>query len=76
MTRNAFLLFLLSTLVFNIGAQPATSETTTGPAYDPILSTYDYPFEVKTHAFQAQQQSLEMAYMDVVPKVFPTLQPL
>ncbi|PRP96588.1 4,5:9,10-diseco-3-hydroxy-5,9,17-trioxoandrosta-1(10),2-diene-4-oate hydrolase [Enhygromyxa salina] len=35
--------------------------------FDARLSLYDYPFEVKTYAFEGQSQKLEMAYMDVAP---------
>ena len=31
------------------------------------LEGVDYPFEVKTHSFESQRQTLEMAYMDVAP---------
>lgn len=36
-------------------------------AYDARLSGYKYPFEVRLHPVQSQQQKLEMAYMDVRP---------
>ncbi|MCG8391664.1 MAG: alpha/beta hydrolase [Pseudomonadales bacterium] len=35
---------------------------------DARLSDFDYPFTVQTFAIEEQQQSLEMAYMDVAPK--------
>lgn len=35
--------------------------------YDAELRSYPYPFEVKEHRFEAQQQPLKMAYMDVPP---------
>jgi len=35
------------------------------PAYDARLTRYAYPFPVQMHQVEAQQQPLEMAYMDV-----------
>ena len=35
--------------------------------YDAMLSGYDYPYPVKTRIFEAQEQTLTMAYMDVKP---------
>lgn len=32
------------------------------------LEGFDYPYEVKIFAFESQQQSLEMAYMDIQPE--------
>jgi len=32
------------------------------------LERFEYPFEVSIFSFQAQQQELEMAYMDVRPE--------
>jgi pimeloyl-ACP methyl ester carboxylesterase len=39
-----------------------------GTAYDAVLTGYPYPFEVRRHPVKAQQQDLEMAYMDVRPQ--------
>lgn len=44
--------------------------------FDARLSTYTYPFEVKTHRIEAQRQQLEMAYMDVVAKSAETKTPV
>ncbi len=44
-------------------ARPADGE----PAYDARLSTYNYPYEVRTFDFESQGQPLEMIYMDVAP---------
>lgn len=38
------------------------------PALDQRLSDYEYPFEVKVREYEAQDQKLEMAYMDVMPE--------
>lgn len=35
--------------------------------YGPRLEGFDYPYPIKTFAFQSQQQALEMVYMDVKP---------
>lgn len=43
------------------------SEKRAPSRFDARLSEYSYPFEVKTYAFEAQRQPLEMAYMDVAP---------
>lgn len=51
-------LFVLSTAVFS----PAL-----GQGYGARLSGYEYPYSVQYHDLEAQRQSLEMAYMDVVP---------
>lgn len=37
------------------------------PAYGPRLEGFDYPHPVQRYAFSAQQQDLEMLYMDVAP---------
>lgn len=37
------------------------------PAYGPRLEGFDYPHPVQRYAFSAQQQDLEMVYMDVAP---------
>ena len=37
------------------------------PIYGPRLEGFDYPHPVKLYRFQSQQQSLEMAYLDVAP---------
>lgn len=44
-----------------------TSTPATGPAYDALLTTYQYPFAVHTHTLEAQQQKLQMAFMDLRP---------
>lgn len=36
--------------------------------YGPRLEGFEYPFPVQTYTFASQQQSLEMAYLDVKPK--------
>jgi len=36
-------------------------------AYGPRLEGFDYPWPVKTFAFESQRQTLEMAYLDVAP---------
>jgi pimeloyl-ACP methyl ester carboxylesterase len=46
-----------------LSSQAAAQEA----AYDARLSGYQYPFEVRLHPVKAQQQTLEMAYMDVAP---------
>jgi pimeloyl-ACP methyl ester carboxylesterase len=38
-------------------------------AGEPRLEQFDYPFPVQTFSFSSQQQNLEMAYMDVKPKI-------
>jgi pimeloyl-ACP methyl ester carboxylesterase len=45
-------------------ALPAAAEQ---PVYGPRLEGFDYPHPVKLYRFQSQQQSLEMAYLDVAP---------
>ena len=37
------------------------------PTYGPRLEGYNYPFPVRTYAFNSQRQPLEMTYMDVAP---------
>lgn len=37
------------------------------PTYGARLEGFDYPYPVKTFAFDSQAQPLEMAYLDVVP---------
>lgn len=38
------------------------------PAYDSLLSNYEYPFEVDYHPFSSQNQDLFMAFMDINPE--------
>lgn len=59
---SAFALLLL--LTGAVRGQAASQ----GPAYDARLSGYKYPFEVRLHPVKSQQQTLEMAYMDVRPE--------
>ncbi len=61
---RALLIVSLSTL-----ALPAFAQLAVQPAYGPRLEGFDYPHPVKTYAFTSQQQSLEMAYLDVAPTV-------
>jgi len=60
------LLALALTLAFSgtLAAQEA-------PAYGPRLEGFDYPHPVQMYRFTAQQQPLEMAYMDVPPSSQP-----
>jgi len=52
---------------------PSSAGASTGPgvargtAYDADLTAYPYPYEVHFRSFEAQGQSLRMAYMDVQP---------
>ncbi len=47
---------------------PATAESKPYVGrFDARLTQFDYPYEVKVRTFEAQKQSLEMAYMDVAP---------
>lgn len=55
------LLFLLSGAVWG-------QVVSQGPAWDARLSGYEYPFEVRLQPMKSQQQTLEMAYMDVRPE--------
>lgn len=49
-------------------SQPApTAHVAPSQGYDAQLSSYPYPFEVRVRTFSAQQQPLQMAYMDVAP---------
>lgn len=59
---SVFALFFL--LPATIWAQAASQ----GPAYDARLSGYEYPFPVRLHPVESQQQTLEMAYMDIRPE--------
>ncbi|HKI03006.1 MAG TPA: alpha/beta hydrolase [Thermoanaerobaculia bacterium] len=59
---SLFALFLL--LPGAVRGQAASQ----GPAYDARLSGYEYPFKVGLHPVKSQQQTLEMAFMDVRPE--------
>jgi len=52
---------LLAILVLSMAS------TVLGQEYDARLSDYEYPYSVQYRSFEAQRQSLEMAYMDVGP---------
>jgi pimeloyl-ACP methyl ester carboxylesterase len=51
---------MLSTLTIT-----PTPTTAAPPAYDARLTQYAYPYSVHIHQVEAQEQHLEMAYMDV-----------
>lgn len=57
------------------GAPPEAAATASAPAavdgLDARLTTYAYPYPVGMHAVHAQEQDLEMAYMDVAPTAAP-----
>lgn len=44
------------------------SSTTEMPSYGERLEGFEYPFPVKTFAFQSQDEALEMAYLDAQPE--------
>ena len=50
-----------------LAVAPAVSGQERGRALDPELTNYEYPFPVRTHLLETQQQELPMAYMDVAP---------
>ncbi|WP_226665529.1 alpha/beta fold hydrolase [Microbulbifer aggregans] len=60
------LLMTVGTLTQNIS--PATAEEYQVQPRDALLSNYDYPYKVRFHDLNDQQQSLRMAYMDVAPR--------
>lgn len=45
-----------------------SSLTADAAGFDERLTTYAYPYPVATFAFESQGQSLDMAYMDVMPE--------
>jgi pimeloyl-ACP methyl ester carboxylesterase len=55
-------------LVFTLAmlaASPAAWAQDKNRALDPELTNYDYPFPVRNHLLETQQQELAMSYMDV-----------
>ena len=46
-------------------APVASAEQAAGPALDPELTNYAYPFPVRRFEFRSQNQQLQMTYMDV-----------
>lgn len=52
----------LAFLVCSLFVAPAAAQE-----YDARLSSYEYPYPVQYRTFQAQDQQLEMAYMEVEP---------
>ena len=51
--------------------QPASSsDTATTRALDARLSDFDYPYPVHIFTLESQGQTLEMAYMDIIPESF------
>ncbi len=59
--------FRLLTLSLALGAAPALGAET----YGPRLEGFEYPYPVHTFALASQQQTLEMAYLDVPPAGTP-----
>lgn len=58
-----FLRLVLCVFLLLITAQATAANE--DPAYGPRLEGFTYPYPVQYFAFESQQQSLEMAYMDV-----------
>ncbi|MFC6197562.1 alpha/beta fold hydrolase [Ponticaulis profundi] len=54
---------LVGTLVLASLTSAEPEANVKAPAYDAKLTEYEYPFEVRSYAFESQQQDLEMAYM-------------
>lgn len=52
-------------LIFFARMSPAAAEE--GPVYGPELEGFDYPKSVQRFKFDSQAQSVQMAYMDVIP---------
>lgn len=50
---------------------PDASAAAGAPHYGPQLEGFDYPHDVRRHAFTSQGQALAMAYMDVAPRGVP-----
>lgn len=48
-------------------ALPAQAQDTVFMPYDMNLNGFEYPYAVRYHAFDAQNQHLRMAYMDIKP---------
>lgn len=46
----------------------STASTALGQSFDARLSGYEYPYSVQYRSFEAQRQSLEMAYVDIGPR--------
>lgn len=57
------LIFLVSCASKNIKS-PAKNQS----GFDAVLSTFNYPFPVGQYEFEAQNQKLQMTYMDVKPE--------
>jgi pimeloyl-ACP methyl ester carboxylesterase len=58
---------IIPVLAVLVGGPAGAQEATRPRPYDARLSGYAYPFDVHTLPVTAQQQTLEMAYMDVRP---------
>lgn len=56
---------VIASLLMVAAPAPATSQPY--PAYGARLAEYDYPHPVSTFSVETQGQTLEMAYMDVLP---------
>jgi pimeloyl-ACP methyl ester carboxylesterase len=54
-------------LALGLGASPAAiaADAKQAPSYGAELEGFEYPYPVKSFAFESQQQSLRMAYLDV-----------
>jgi pimeloyl-ACP methyl ester carboxylesterase len=60
-----FVALLLALSVAIISSNGARADE--GPAYGPELQGFDYPWPVQRFHFMSQGESLDMAYMDVMP---------
>lgn len=58
-------------LAFACSVSAAPAQAADAPSYGARLEGFQYPHPVKTFALQSQQQSLEMAYLDVPPSGKP-----
>ena len=61
---NLLFIALFTTLTVGCGTNP-WREKPTDASYDALLSEYNYPFEVKTKAFEVQKQLVHMSFMDL-----------
>jgi len=63
-----YLFLLLFIFAAACSSKPKSEKTKDTPkGYDALLTTYPYPFAVKFHEFNGQDQKLTMAYMDINP---------
>jgi pimeloyl-ACP methyl ester carboxylesterase len=59
--------FLTGIFLSSCALTPKPSAPTAVPGYDADLTGYKYPYDIHSYGFEAQNQKLQMTYMELIP---------